>query len=122
MDLYRRIAAIRSEAEADDLVDELIDRYGEPPRTVNNLISVALLRCAASSAGITDISQKAGCLLFSMPKFDLAAVSALCASSKYKGRLLFAAGDKPYLSLRLRKGEDPLKAAQQVVDDHGKEN
>ena len=83
-----------------------IDRYGEPPRPVNNLISVALLRCAASSAGITDISQKAGCLLFSMPKFDLAAVSALCASSKYKGRLLFAAGDKPYLSLRLRKGED----------------
>ena len=122
MDLYRRIAAIRSESDADDLVDELIDRYGEPPRPVNNLISVALLRCAASSAGITDISQKAGCLLFSMPKFDLAAVSALCASSKYKGRLLFAAGDKPYLSLRLRKGEDPLKAAQQVVDDHGKEN
>ena len=122
MDLYRRIAAIRSESDADDLVDELIDRYGEPPRPVNNLISVALLRCAASSAGITDISQKAGCLLFSMPKFDLAAVSALCASSKYKGRLLFAAGDKPYLSLRLRKGEDPLKAARQVVDDHGKEN
>ena len=44
MDLYRRIAAIRSEADADDVMDELIDRYGDPPRTVNNLISVALLR------------------------------------------------------------------------------
>ena len=44
MDLYRRIAAIRSEADADDLVDELIDRYGDPPRTVNNLISVASAR------------------------------------------------------------------------------
>ena len=34
------------------------------------------------------------------------------------GRMLFAAGDKPYLSLRLRKGEDPLKSAQQVVEDY----
>ena len=117
MDLYRRIAAIRSESDADDLVDELIDRYGEPPRPVNNLISVALLRSAASAVGIIDIAQKAGCLLFSVPKFNLAAVSALCGG-KYKSRMLFAAGDKPYLSLRLRKGEDPLKSAQQVVEDY----
>ena len=46
MDLYRRIAAVRSEEEADELVDELIDRYGEPSRPVNNLLSVALLRMA----------------------------------------------------------------------------
>ena len=117
MDLYRRIAAIRSESDADDLVDELIDRYGEPPRPVNNLISVALLRSAASAVGIIDIAQKAGCLLFSVPKFNLAVVSALCGG-KYKSRMLFAAGDKPYLSLRLRKGEDPLKSAQQVVEDY----
>ncbi|MEM5780737.1 MAG: DEAD/DEAH box helicase, partial [Lawsonibacter sp.] len=64
MDLYRRIAAVRSEADADDLVDELIDRYGEPPRPVNNLILVALLRAAAAGAEITDIDQKNGCLLF----------------------------------------------------------
>ena len=53
MDLYRRIAAIRSEADADDVVDELIDRYGDPPRTVNNLISVALLRAHAADNGIS---------------------------------------------------------------------
>ena len=47
MDLYRRIAAIRSEADADDVMDELIDRYGDPPRTVNNLISVPPYRLAA---------------------------------------------------------------------------
>ncbi|MBR4099201.1 MAG: DEAD/DEAH box helicase, partial [Clostridium sp.] len=118
MDLYRRIAGLRSEEEADDLVDELIDRYGEPPRPVNNLISVALLRAAASKAGITDISQKNGCLLFSVPKFDLMQVSGLCGDSRYKGRLLFNAGEKPYLSLRLRKGDDPLRCAQQLTEDY----
>ena len=118
MDLYRRIAAIRSEGDADDLVDELIDRYGEPPRTVNNLISVALLRADAANADITDIDQKNGCLLLTIPKFDLKQVSLLCGGDKYKGRLLFSAGEKPYLSLRLKKGEDALRAARTLVADY----
>ncbi|MBE6972523.1 MAG: transcription-repair coupling factor [Ruminococcaceae bacterium] len=121
MDLYRRIARIRSEEEADDLVDELIDRYGEPPRPVNNLISVALMRAAAARCGITDISQKSGCLLFTIPQFDLKRISDLCADLRYKGRLLFAAGEKPYLSLHLKKGEDVLKAAQKLVEEYGAE-
>ena len=118
MDLYRRIAALRTEADADDLVDELIDRYGEPPRTVNNLISVALLRADAAGAGITDIDQKNGSLLFTIPTFDLRQVSELCGGSKYKGRLLFSAGEKPYLSLKLKKGEDALRAARALVKDY----
>ena len=118
MDLYRRIARIRSEEDADDLVDELIDRYGEPPRPVNNLISVALMRAAAARCGITDISQKSGCLLFTVPQFDLKRIGELCADVRYKGRLLFSAGEKPYLSLHLKKGEDVLKAAQRLVEEY----
>ena len=118
MDLYRRIAALRTEQDADDLVDELIDRYGEPPRTVNNLISVALLRTEAAQAGITDIDQKNGSLLLTIPEFDLRLVSQLCGGVRYKGRLLFSAGEKPYLSLRLKKGEDALRAARALVADY----
>ena len=118
MDLYRRIAAIREESDADDLVDELIDRYGEPPRTVNNLISVALLRADAARAGVTDIDQRNGCLLLTIPQFDLRQVSLLCGDRKYKGRLLFSAGELPYLSLRLKQGEDALRAARTLVADY----
>ena len=117
MDLYRRIAAIRSEAEADDLVDELIDRYGEPPRTVNNLISVALLRAAAAEAGITDIAQKQGQLVFTLARFSLEQFSALCAMDRYQNRLLLTPGEVPRFTFRLKKGEDALRAARQVVDD-----
>lgn len=115
---YRRIAAIREESDADDLVDELIDRYGEPPRTVNNLISVALLRADAARAGVTDIDQRNGCLLLTIPQFDLRQVSLLCGDRKYKGRLLFSAGELPYLSLRLKQGEDALRAARTLVADY----
>ena len=118
MDLYRRIAAIRSEEDADDVVDELIDRYGDPPRTVNNLISVALLRAHAADNGISEISQKGTNLNFYLDGFDLQRVSALCAMEKYKSRLLFSAGEKPYLALRLKKGEDALKFGRKLVEDY----
>ena len=120
MDLYRRIAAIRSEADADELMDELIDRYGDPPRTVNNLISVALLRAAAAANGISQIDQKGTNLNFYLDGFDLQRVSALCGMDKYRARLLFSAGEKPYLSLRLKKGEDALKFGRRLVEDYAK--
>ncbi|MCI8538364.1 MAG: transcription-repair coupling factor [Oscillospiraceae bacterium] len=116
MDLYRRIARIRSEEDADDVVDELIDRYGDPPRSVNNLISVALLRAAAARCGISDIGQKGGCLNFTLSQFDLRQISALCGAEKYKGRILFSAGENPMLSLRLKKGEDVLRLGQELLN------
>ena len=120
MDLYRRIAAIRSEEEADDLVDELIDRYGEPPRTVNNLISVALLRAAAAEADITDIAQKNGQLIFTLEQFRLEPFSLLCGGERYRNRLLLIPGDVPRFTLRLRKGDDPLRCAQNLVEDYAR--
>ncbi|MBQ5816174.1 MAG: transcription-repair coupling factor, partial [Oscillospiraceae bacterium] len=58
IEVYRQIASLESDDDAMDLVDELIDRFGNPPPEVSLLISVALLRHAAKAAGITQISQK----------------------------------------------------------------
>ena len=71
MDLYLRIALIRSEEDADDMTDELVDRFGDPPRSVNNLIQVALMRGEATEAGITEITQKSGRMLFKVQDFDM---------------------------------------------------
>ena len=120
MDLYRRIAAIRSEEEADDLTDELIDRYGDPPRGVNNLIAVALMRAAAARCGISEIVQRGMSLQFVLSSFDLNRLSALCAQEKYRGRLLFSAGERPYLSLRLKKSDDPLKLGSRLVEEYAR--
>ena len=107
MDLYRRIAAIRSEADADDVMDELIDRYGDPPRTVNNLISVALLRADAARNGISQIDQKGANLNFYLDQFDLQRVSALCGLEKYRSRLLFSAGSGPIWPCGSKRGRTP---------------
>ena len=110
----------QAEADADDVMDELIDRYGDPPRTVNNLISVALLRADAARNGISQIDQKGANLNFYLDQFDLQRVSALCGLEKYRSRLLFSAGERPYLALRLKKGEDALKFGRKLVEDYAK--
>ena len=120
MDLYRRIALIRTEADADDMTDELIDRYGDPPRQVNNLIAVALLRSQAAACGVKEITQKGSNLVFALHTFDLRPVSTLCGGERWKGRVLFSAGEKPALTLRLKKGEDPLKLARAMIEEYGK--
>jgi transcription-repair coupling factor (superfamily II helicase) len=114
MDLYRRIAMIRTEAEADDLTDELIDRFGDLPPAVNALVHVALLRGEAQRAGITDISQKAGALRFVLADFDMERITALYAGPEFKGRLKVEAGAKPCLSLRLRT-KRVIEEARQFV-------
>ena len=115
MDLYRRMAAIRTQEDADELLDEIVDRFGDPPKGVMNLIAIALLRARAAAAGITEITQKDGTVLLSLATMDFAAISACCAEAAFKGRIFFSAGKTPMLSVKLKKGEDPLKLATQLV-------
>ena len=112
MDIYRRIALIRTEEEADDLLDELIDRYGDPPPGVNALIQVAILRGVAGKAGITDIVQKQGELRFTVKDFDMEKVSALYARPEYKGKLKVEAGSKPCLSLKIKSKKNVIDEAR----------
>ena len=122
MDLYRRMAAIRSEEEADDLLDELIDRYGDPPPGVSALIQVALLRGEAGKAGVTDIAQKQGTLRFTVDNFDMERVSALYALPEYRGRLRVEAGSKPCISLKIKARTHVLDEARRFVADWVKNN
>jgi transcription-repair coupling factor (superfamily II helicase) len=117
MDLYRRMAAIRSQEDADDLLDEIIDRYGDPPKGVLNLIDIALLRAKARQAGIQDIRQKAGEVQFTLWNLNFEAVSALCADPDYKTRIQFVATAKqPTLRLKLSSGVDSLRQSKVFID------
>ena len=117
MDLYRRIAAIRTNDDASDLLDEMLDRYGEAPKSVLALLDVALLRAAAAKAGISDISQKKDVLKFTLGVFRPEALVSVCNLSKYKYRLTLAAGETPALSLKLKPGADVLETATELVED-----
>ncbi len=117
MDLYRRMAAIRCQEDADELLDEIIDRYGDPPKGVINLIDIALMRANAKKAGIYDIRQKGGEIHFTMITLDFNAISRISNSSDYKNRIqIVATAKEPTLKLRLSSGIDSLKQAKVFID------
>ena len=117
MDLYRRMAAIRSQEDADDLLDEIVDRYGEPPRGVLNLIDIALLRARAREAGIQEIRQKGSDVVFALSNLNFDAVGALCNDADYKTRVTFLPNAKePSLRLKLSKGVDSLKQSKVFIE------
>ena len=119
MDLYRRMAAIRSDEDADDLLDEIVDRYGEPPKGVLNLVAVALLRAKARACAITDIRQKGGEILFTLAELNFEAVSKVCSDPDYQKRLQFVASAKvPTLRLMLAPRVDILKQCKVFVEKY----
>ncbi len=117
MDLYRRMAAIRTQEDADDLLDEIVDRYGEPPKGVLNLIDIALLRSNARKVGIQDIKQKGSDVLFTLANLNFDAVGALCADADYKARVTFLPNAKlPTLRLKLSSKVDSLKQSKVFIE------
>ena len=97
--LYKRIAAIRTEDDVMDVIDECIDRFGEPPESVRGLCDVALIRARATALGITEISQRGVSLLIFLETIEPAYISLL--GTLMKGRVMVSAAKRPYLSVRM---------------------
>jgi len=117
MDLYRRIAAVRSNDDAAELLDELLDRYGDPPKSVHSLLDVALLRASAAAVGVTDIVQRGDTLRFTFSVVEVESVVKVCGLAKYRQRLRLSAGEVPVLTLTMKKGENVLNAALSLVEE-----
>ncbi len=112
LDIYRKIAEIRDSEDAADMVDELIDRFGEPPTSVQGLIDIALLRNTAASLGIDEIKQQNAALLLYKKEIDMREVSNLVKNMG--NRVLLSAGSRPYISVKL-SGTPPLEALREVL-------
>ncbi len=67
IDVYKQIAAITSVEDKSDVTDELIDRFGDVPKPVMNLIEIAYIKTVASECGVCEISEKPKGFVF---KFD----------------------------------------------------
>ena len=114
LEVYRRIADIRTMEDSFDVYDELIDRFGEPPAAVQGLIDVALLRNMAADCGIYEVKQQQDSLLLYQRRLDLEVGSRMSAA--LKGRVMINAGPKPYFALKIRSGLTPLDTLREALD------
>ena len=113
IEAYKRIAAIETADDAEDVLDELIDRYGDPPKSVQSLVDVSLVRVTAARVGVVEITQKGSeLLLYSDVVGPLQMGPLLDAMPR---RVKYCALGRPYLSLHLQPGEDPLVILRDAV-------
>lgn len=113
VDCYRKIARIQTEEDSIDVTDELIDRYGDPPKSVLGLIEVARLRNMASASNIVEISQVKNEMIFYLSKFDMKKIAAL--SDVYGNRLRLEPTGREHIRVTLDKSEKPLDVMRTVI-------
>ncbi|MEF2639694.1 MAG: TRCF domain-containing protein, partial [Lachnospiraceae bacterium] len=123
MSVYKKIAAVETEEDLTDMQDELIDRFGDLPRAVQNLIRVALIRSLAHEAYVTELSGNREELKFQMYKeapVDPSRIADFLAP--YRGDIRVSVGPEPcftYRDQRKRIVDTPslLDVVRQILTD-----
>lgn len=100
MEFYKAIASISSENEKLDIIDELIDRFGQPPKEVMNLFDVTQIRKLGIDCGITEISQKEDTVIFILDKEPDIEIISEIVKKLPSGSFYFSTGVKNYYSYK----------------------
>ena len=115
IEAYKRIAAIQTPEDAGDVLDELIDRYGDVPDCVAGLVDVSLVRVTAARAKVYEIDQKGDTLL--LYSDDLNPVKLQSVFEKLGKRINLSATAKPCLTVRVRPDEKPLDVLRMTLEE-----
>ena len=115
IEAYKRIAAIQTPEDAGDVLDELIDRYGDVPDCVAGLVDVSLVRVTAARAKVYEIDQKGDTLL--LYSDDLNPLKLQSVFEKLGKRINLSATAKPCLTVRVRPDEKPLDVLRMTLEE-----
>ena len=123
LDIYKRIAGIETAKDRDDMKDELLDRFGAIPRSVDNLLRIALIRVSAHKLFITEVKGKNEKIVFTFrPDAPIKGERIPEFVKENKDRLTFTAYGQPFFTLRYRKcgvievdAETLLKETEQML-------
>jgi transcription-repair coupling factor (superfamily II helicase) len=120
LELYKRISEIMTEEEYEEMFDELVDRFGDMPQSVQNLLQIALLRANAHRAYLLGVEQKGDTVFFKMnPKAKVRVEGIPELLEKYRNYMKFQAGETPTFRLNLArvKKKEQLGMITQIVSE-----
>lgn len=113
LDIYRRISDIRSIDDSIDVVDELIDRFGEPPQSVVNLVDIALIRNTATAFDIYEIRQQNDkFLLFSNNLNEALLKKFIINMAK---RVVVKSSPKPHVCIKLNETQSVINNLKEIL-------
>lgn len=111
--IYKRIADIKTQDDISDVIDELCDRFGEPPKAVLGLMDIALLRAKAAAVGIKEISGNANSVILKTDSINEAAVAKLTEGFG-SDFVISALSATPQYIIRMKKGQSPAKIVSRL--------
>ncbi len=124
LDIYKRIAEIETKEEGEEMLEELIDRFGDPPKSVTNLLLIAQLKAKAHKIFVKEVAQRGNevkFVFYERANIDVSKIPRLV--DLYKTRLKFVPDAKgPYLTLILRNNDrkdqkDDMTIMEEFLED-----
>lgn len=115
IELYRRIAMIKTDDDVAEMIDEIIDRFSDVPKSISNLCEIAKIRYLCMQKGIISVAQKEKRIQFDFKTPNLEKLSTLCA--KYNKRMFLSVAKTTYITINLDKNENVLKLCQEIVEN-----
>ena len=104
LDIYKRIAGIETLKERDEMKDELLDRFGNIPKAVDNLLRIALIRMAAHALDMTEIKGKNGRITFNFrPDAAIDPLKIPAFLKKHGEEMSFTAYGNPFFTYKYKK-------------------
>lgn len=118
IDMYKKIASIASQGDITEIEDELIDRYGNIPKYVRNLLTIAHIKFLARACGFSSIAHKNDSVIFHYVNesfMNLSVINKLMEN--YRRKIMFNASSKPYLTFLIKglKGEEILENIKNLL-------
>lgn len=104
IEMYKRIAEIKSKADADDVLDEMLDRYGEIPKETRNLVLVASIKARCAEMGIVKVEKKMGKIVI-YPESAPTKEQSIAVAQRFPGRVLTSLGQNPCYNIKLQGNE-----------------
>lgn len=116
LEIYKRIASVENQAESEEIKGELLDRFGEVPVSVDNLLRISLIRVQAHKLFITEIKGKNERITFQMkPDADIDTVKIPDFLMEFAGNMTLVTKGNPHFVYRYKKQELVEKDAKQLL-------
>lgn len=116
LQMYKKIAMIETDEDEAEIVDELIDRFGDIPRDTMNLIKISKIRSMAGKLGVTEITQQGYKIIFKLwENVKLSQETMEGLIGEYGERMMINGGKEPFIRLTVGK-DDPLHAIEKFLE------
>lgn len=116
IEIYQNIALCRTEEELQNVIDEVIDRYGRLPKELENLINIARIKQLARKANILKIAQRENGIVFYFVKEKIKPEMVNTLITKYPMLVKFSNAVEPYVTLRIKENENIIEKAKEFLN------